>query len=149
MINLDLIFALVFYGLIFLFFITHRKKFEVQWKIFVLYKTKIGLKLMDRISKIFPKCWEYLGYLGVVVGYLGMVAILYTLVIGTYRLISVPDATPAVAPLLPGINIPGLPGLNFWHWILAILVLAVVHEFSHGLYARLYNIKVNSSGFAF
>lgn len=149
MINLDLVFALVFYGLIFLYFITHRNKFEVQWKIFVLYKTKIGLNLMDRISKIFPKFWEYLGYLGVVVGYLGMVVILYTLILGTYRLIFIPDAIPAVAPLLPGIQIPGLPVITFWHWILAILVLAVVHEFSHGLYARLYNIKVKSSGFAF
>jgi membrane-associated protease RseP (regulator of RpoE activity) len=38
--------------------------------------------------------------------------------------------------------------MSFLHWILAILIIAVIHEFSHGIYARLYNIKVKSSGFA-
>lgn len=147
--NWDLIFALVFYGLIFLFFITHRKRFDVQWKIFVLYKTKLGLNLMDKVSRIFPKFWKYVGYFGVFVGYLGMVIIFYTLLIGTYRLIFVPAAAPALAPLLPGVQLPGFPVLSFWHWIVAIFILAIVHEFSHGLYARLYNIRVKSSGFAF
>ncbi len=54
-----------------------------------------------------------------------------------------------VAPLLPGATVPGLPTLSFVHWIIAIFVLATVHEFSHGIFARMYDIKIKSSGFAF
>ena len=147
--NSDLIFALLFYGLLFLFFATYRSKFEVQNKIFVLYKTKLGLNLMDKLSKKIPTFWKYLGYLGVIVGFLGMIIILYTLTLGTYKLIAVPDSQPALAPLLPGVQLPGLPQLTFWYWIISIFILAVIHEFSHGLYSRLYNVKVKSSGFAF
>ncbi|MBI2672819.1 site-2 protease family protein [Candidatus Woesearchaeota archaeon] len=50
--------------------------------------------------------------------------------------------------LLPGIETPGLPTISFLHWIIAIFVLAIVHEFSHGVLARVNNIKVKSSGFA-
>ena len=147
--NWDLIFALVFYGLLFLFFITRREKFEVQWKVLALYKTRIGINLMGRISRIFPKFWEYLGYLGVFVGFAGMIFILFVIISGTYKLLFIPDTLPPLAPLLPGVQIPGLPKLTFWYWIVVIFILAVVHEFSHGLYSRLHGVRVKSSGFAF
>ena len=57
-------------------------------------------------------------------------------------------AQPPVAPLFPGVKTPGLPVLSFFHWIIAIFILAGVHEFNHGLISRLYNIRVKSSGFA-
>ncbi|MDD5253895.1 MAG: M50 family metallopeptidase [Candidatus Nanoarchaeia archaeon] len=75
--------------------------------------------------------------------------IFYMLFKGTLNLILNPGAQPALAPIFPGVNIPGMPSLSFWHWIVAILILAVIHEFSHGFVSRLYNIKVKSSGFAF
>lgn len=147
--NWDIIFALVFYGLLFLFFITRREKFEVQWKVLALYKTRLGISLMGRISRVFPKFWEYLGYTGVFVCYAGMIFILFIIIFGTYKLLFIPNTPPPLAPLLPGVQIPGLPELTFWHWIITIFILAVVHEFSHGLYSRLYGVRVKSSGFAF
>lgn len=147
--NFDLIFALIFYGLLFLFYLRNKNKFEVQSKIFALYRTKIGIKLMDKYSKIFPKFLRFLGYVGILVGFLGMIFIFYILIRGTYNLIFIPGSPPVVAPVLPGISIPGLPTLSFWHWIIAIFVVAVIHEFSHGVFARLYNLKIKSSGFAF
>src|SRR3989344_8635488 len=50
--------------------------------------------------------------------------------------------------VLPGVKIPGLPYLGFWHWIITIFILALVHEFCHGILARLYNLKIKSSGLA-
>ncbi|MEK6907612.1 MAG: hypothetical protein AABW45_03735, partial [Nanoarchaeota archaeon] len=151
--NLDLIFALVFYGLLFLFYLKNKNKFEVQNKIFALYKTKLGIKLMDKYSKVAPRFLNILGYLGIIVGFLGMIFILYTIIGGTYTLIRGSilgiQTQPVLAPVLPGLKIPGLPTLSFWHWIIAIFVVAIIHEFSHGLYARLYNLKIKSSGFAF
>lgn len=147
--NLDLLFAIIFYSLIILYFFTHRKKFEVQDKLFVLYKTKIGIKLMDRISKKFPRLLNYLSYLSIFIGFAGMIFMFYFLVKGTYSLIAIPNAKPLLAPVLPGVKIAGLPMLSFWHWILTILFVAVIHEFCHGVYARLSNTKIKSSGFAF
>ena len=146
--NYDLLFAIIFYGLIFLYYLKNKKKFQVQG-ILVLYKTKLGIKAMKKVSKYFPNFWRTLGVIGIYVGFLGMLFILYFLVKGTIDLIFVPGAPPAVAPVLPGVKIPGLPILSFWHWIIGILVVAVIHEFSHGIFSKLYKIKVKSSGFAF
>ncbi len=104
---------------------------------------------MDKIAKRFPRTLHFLGYISIITGFFGMLLIFYWLLKGTFDLLSVSGAAPAVAPVLPGIKVmPGLPVLSFMHWIIAILIIAVIHEFSHGIYARLHKIKVKSSGFA-
>ncbi|MDP3728090.1 MAG: site-2 protease family protein [bacterium] len=114
-----------------------------------MYKTQLGIKLMDRMSKRAPRFWKFLSVCGVFVGFLGMGFLLYFLSKETLKLILVAGTEPALAPVLPGIAIAGAPALSFWHWILAIFVAAVIHEFAHGLIARLHNIPIKSSGFAF
>src|SRR3990167_11441996 len=146
--NFDLIFALIFYGLLVLFYIKNKKKFSKEG-LLLLYRTKLGLLLMDKLAKKYPKLLNFLGYFSVFIGFIGMLSIFYILIKGTYGLIFVPDSAPVLAPVLPGIKIPGLPTLSFWHWIIAIFFVAVIHEFAHGIYARLYKIKIKSSGFAF
>src|SRR3989344_2693347 len=146
--NFDLIFAILFYGLILMFFVRNRKDFEVQAKIIAIYRTKLGLRWMDRLAKIFPRVWKFFGVIGIFVGFSGMAFIFYWLFKGTIDLILKPLSTPALAPVLPGIRVPGLPALSFWHWIIAIFLVAAVHEFCHGIFSRVYKIKVESSGFA-
>jgi len=92
---------------------------------------------------------KWWGHIGTTIGFIGMAVILFLLVKGTVTMLFVPDAPPAVAPVLPGVSVPGLPNLSFWHWIVAIFLVATVHEFSHGIWARLYKIKIKSSGFLF
>ena len=148
--NLDFLFAIIFYGAIIIYFLTHRKKFIVQHKIIALYKTKIGLKLMDKLSKVWPRFLKVLGIIGIGVGFIGMVTILVFLIRGLINLLMDPLAKPTIGLVLPGIRIPGAPVyVPFWYGIIAIFVVAVVHEFSHGVIARLYNIKIKSSGIAF
>lgn len=147
--NLDIILVLIFYCIILLFYFKNKKKFEVQNKIILLYKTKWGLKLMDNISKRFPRFLKYFGYFGILCGFLGMILIVYILLKGTFELLLIPGTKPILAPVLPGVKIQGLPVLSFWHWILAILFIATIHEFCHGVYARKAGIKIKSSGFAF
>ena len=104
---------------------------------------------MDRIARLSPRLLKVIGVIGVIVGYIGMAFIFYWLVKGTWDLLFVPEALPAVAPVLPGVKVmPGLPILSFWHWIIAIFIVAAIHEFMHGVFARLYNTKVKSSGIA-
>lgn len=78
-----------------------------------------------------------------------MIFMFYFLVKGTYNLLAIPNSKPLLAPVLPGVKIAGLPVLPFWDWILSILFVATIHEFCHGVYARLSNTKIKSSGFAF
>ena len=147
--NLDLIFALIFYGIIFLLFVKYRNKFEVQNKIFVLYKTKLGIKLMNKLSSKIPRILHYISYLSITIGFIGMIITFLFLIKGVWNMIFIPNAIPVLAPVLPGVSIPGVPTLSFWHWIIAILITAVVHEFFHGVYASLAKVKIKSSGFAF
>lgn len=146
--NWDLLFAIIFYGFILLFFLKNKKKFKIQAKILALYRTKLGLNLMDKIAKTFPRLLKFISYISISAGFIGMAFIVVVIIRGTYDLLFNGGA-PALAPVLPGVPIPGLSiTLGFWHWIIAIFFVAVVHEFSHGVFARLYNIKLKSSGFA-
>src|SRR3989338_5364642 len=192
--NLDLLFAIIFYSLILVLFFKYRSRFEVQGKIVALFKTQLGIKWMESISKKDEQKWLVVlgyilliaglilgvfgfvanhqlwlivgsfslffglllaiplnlwGHIGTTIGFIGMAVILFLLVKGTITMLFVADAPPAVAPVLPGVSVPGLPNLSFWHWIVAIFLVATVHEFSHGIWARLYKIKIKSSGFLF
>ena len=69
--NYDFLFAIIFYAVIFLYYLTHKEKFEVQGKIFVLYKTSLGIKLMDKIAKLSTKFFSFLGVLSVTIGFAG------------------------------------------------------------------------------
>lgn len=147
--NYDLILVIIFYLALYLIFIIYRKKFDVQNKVFILYRTKLGLKLMNHLASKYPKILSLIGSLGVITGFLGMAFIFYILIKGTYSLLFTPAAIPVLSPVLPGIKIAGLPVLSFWHWIIAILIIAIIHEFCHGIYSRLHGVRILSSGFAF
>lgn len=147
--NYDLLSIILFYGIILFFFFRYRERFTIQSKIFVLLKTKLGLRAMEKLAKSMPRFWNILGYFSVLTGFAGMAFILFFLIKETFKFVTVPGAQPPLAPILPGVPIPGAPTLSFWHWIIAIFIVAVIHEFWHGIYARLYDIKVKSSGFAF
>lgn len=130
-----------------------RKNIELQKILFpflylIMYKTKWGLKKMDSIAERLKKYRNALSYTSITLGFIGMVTMTYLFLLSVYKYFFVEQAA-VVAPLLPGASIPGMPQLSFIHWIIAIFVLATVHEFSHGIFARMYDIKVKSSGFAF
>ena len=148
MVNWDLVSIVVFYGLLLLVYFRFKKKFETHG-IVVMYKAQWGIKLMDRLAKPFPRFLNFISRVGVFVGFAGMAFIFYFLTKETLKLIFIAGTQPALAPVLPGVQIAGAPVLSFWHWIITIFVAAVIHEFSHGVVARLYNVKVKSSGFAF
>src|SRR3989338_9216705 len=145
--DLDIILFIIFCLALFIFFKIKRSKFEVQGKIVAIYKTKLGLNFMEKFSK-FPK-WliHTLSVSSIIVGFGGMISIFWVLIQGSFKLITVPDSLPVLAPVLPGISVTGLPKLSFLHWIISIFIVAVIHEFSHGIFARFHNTKVKSSGF--
>ncbi len=146
--NLDLISLLAFYIILIFLVQRYKHKFTIQSKIVALYKTRIGLKFMDWLPKKTPRLFNVLSYASVCIGFSGMLFIFIYLVKATIELLTIKGKAPALAPVLPGIKIPGAPTLSFWHWIISIFIIALVHEFAHGIFARLYKVPIKSSGVA-
>ena len=151
--NTDYVLMILFALVMTLILVINRKKVELQKLLFpilylIMYKTTWGLKKMDSIAKKLKKYRNPLSYTSITLGFIGMILMTTLFLISVYKYFFVEKAA-VVSPLLPGATIPGLPQLSFVHWIIAIFVLATVHEFSHGIFARMYDIKIKSSGFAF
>ena len=138
--------VILFYLGVIAFLYYRRKQVTVQSKIFVLYRSVFGIKFIDKISKKFGKPIRFLGYIGIGVGFIGLVLISFFLISNLFTLFSQPEQPSGVALVLPGVEIPGLGVLPFWHWIIAIFMIAVIHEFAHGIVARSHGLKVKWTG---
>jgi len=153
--NIQSISAVLFILFLSLFILLKRKKMQFQkiftpFIYFAMYKTKLGLNLMDSIAKKFSKPLKYIGYLGIVVGFIGMAFLGWSLVSNIHKLLTMPTAQAGVGIIQPfKANVKGTVYVPFFYFIISIFVLAIVHEFSHGIMARLHNIEIKSSGFAF
>ena len=153
MLDFQTIAAIVFLIILTAFVLLNRKKLDTKFLIpyiiyFSMYKTKLGLKLMDSVSRKHRRFMLYIGYIGILIGFIGMIFISYGLINNIYILFTKPEAQPGVGLVLP-FKAKGVFFVPFFYWIISIFVIAVVHEFAHGLIARTHNLKVKSSGFAF
>jgi len=137
--------VLFYLGLI-LFLIWRKKHLVVQAKVIVLYRTLLGIRFIRKIAEKYRPWVILFGYIGVGAAYVGLILISFLLVYNLYNLFAKPDAASGVSLVLPGINIPGIGVLSFWYWLIAIFVIAVVHEFSHGIVAKAHNLKIKSTG---
>jgi membrane-associated protease RseP (regulator of RpoE activity) len=142
--------VILFYSAIILLVYIFRKKFDMQGKFIAMYRTKIGLKLMDKLGRKHREIFQILGYIGIGVGYVGLFTILYFLLKNLISLFMTPTAQSAVSLVIPGVKIPGSPVMIplITGWIALFLVI-VIHEFSHGVIARAHGLKVKSSGIFF
>lgn len=144
-------FVILFYVAVALFVFLRRKSFEFHFKIIALYKTNWGIKLMDWLASRCRRIIRFLGFLGIITGFAGMLFIVFVLFQSLYVLFTQPGAPPALTPIIPGVRVPGVPESLFIplvQGLIAIFIVAVVHEFSHGVVARAYNITVKKTGLA-
>lgn len=124
----------------------------------ILYKTKWGIKLINYVGGKYKKTLKFLSYISIGVGYLLMVSIVALIIQTLYLYLTTPIASiikaPPIMPLIPyfpklfGLEsyFPSFPVVSF---IISLLIVATVHEFAHGIFARRYGIKIKSTGFAF
>ncbi|KYK24817.1 hypothetical protein AYK26_02970 [Euryarchaeota archaeon SM23-78] len=141
--------TILFYLIIILLVYLNRKRFDIQAKIIALYRTKIGVRFIDRFVKGKEKLIKMLGTGGIVLGYIGMIAVFYLLFLLLYNTLKQPTVISA-APVIPGVPLAGT-GLKFpliIGWI-SLLIIIVIHEFSHGIVAKAYKQKIKSTGIAF
>ncbi|MFH0875456.1 MAG: site-2 protease family protein [archaeon] len=149
---MDLLLAsiIIFYSLVLIWIIANRKKFQIESKIIALYKTSIGIKFIDNVGKKYSELIKILGYIGIGVGFIGMVYMSWYLTTGFYNLFFKPEAAAVISPVIPGVKIPGAAVfVPFWYGIFSLFVVTIVHEAAHGVVAKAHGLKINATGIAF
>ncbi len=151
--SIDGIAALIFVILLGLFLWKKRHQVQLQKALFpilyvVMYKSAFGLIAMDRLARKFPRTLRVMADISVILGFIGMVLIGAQMIINTVDVFVSTESMPGIQPVLP-IEAKGVFFVPFLYWILSIFLLALFHEFAHGVVARAYKIPVKSSGFAF
>ena len=153
----DIILLVVFAIFVAIFLYRHRKNIKREG-LLLLYKTRVGVRIIERIGNKYKKTLSVLGWISIVLGFLLMLAMLYFFgrMVWLYvfqsdlvKLVKVPPITPLL-PYLPQIfKLNFLPPFYFIYWIVIIAVVAIVHEFSHGIFASHKKVKIKSTGFGF
>ena len=139
-------YIIIFYLVVSLLVYLHRKEIDFQAKIIMLYRTSVGLRFIKSFATKFREWVILFGYISTGLGIIGLFVISFVMLKNIYSLLFVSNAASGVSLVLPGVNVPGLGVLPFWHWLIAIFIIATVHEFSHGIVAKAHKIKVHSTG---
>jgi hypothetical protein len=153
----DVTFLVLFalFIIIFLYLKRHNLKRE---GLLYLYRTKFGLKVIDFTTKKFSGLLKPLQYVIITSGYLLMVFMIWLLARFAYFYITSSYAVkaikiPVVMPLIPYLpelfKVDYLPPFYFTYWIIIIAIIAIPHEFAHGIFAKLNKIGIRSTGFGF
>ncbi|MCF7799153.1 site-2 protease family protein [Candidatus Woesearchaeota archaeon] len=147
--HLSNILTIGFYVLVILLLVIYRKKFDFQGKIIAMRRTKFGVKFIDKYAAKHKETIKILGYVGIGVGFIGMVYIFIYILGAVVKLFTHPAGPAALSPVLPGVNIPGSP-LFIPLWVLIpLFIVIVLHELGHGLVAKAHGLKIKSTGFVF
>lgn len=139
-------------------FLYRRKKNLKREGLLLLYKTSWGIKIINRIGNKYKKTLTVLGYVSIGMGFLLMITMIYVFgkMVWLYvfnaniiQMIKIPPITPLI-PYLPQLfKLNFLPPFYFTYWIVIIAIVAIAHEFSHGIFAASKKVKIKSTGFGF
>ncbi|MDD5012706.1 MAG: site-2 protease family protein [Candidatus Nanoarchaeia archaeon] len=153
----DIILLAIF--LVFTSVFLYRKRKNIKKEgLLLLYKTSVGIKIINKIGNKYQKLLTLLGYVSIVIGFLLMAGVIYFFgkIIFIYifqadvvQAIKVPPIMPLI-PYLPQIfKLNFLPPFYFIYWIIILAVVAISHEFAHGIFAAHKKVKIKSTGFGF
>jgi membrane-associated protease RseP (regulator of RpoE activity) len=153
----DIILLAIFVVSTFIFLYKKRENLKKEGLLF-LYKTKWGIKFIEKIGNKYKKTLNVLSYVSIALGYILMISMIYFFgkVVWIYvfqsqlvQMIKVPPIMPLI-PYLPQIfKISYLPPFYFIYWIIIIAIVAISHEFCHGIFAANKKIKIKTTGFGF
>ncbi len=114
---------------------------------FLMWRTKKGRDIIERVSKNRKFC-KFYGNISLVIVGVAMVTMTGVLVWVATLVVKIPDRAvvePHMLLGLPGIN----PIIPLWYGILGLVVAIVIHEFSHGILTRYADVEVKSLGLTF
>lgn len=153
----DIVFLVLFTLFVVVFLYKRRKNLKREGLLY-LYRTQVGIKFINWTTKKYPRLLKKLEYIVILSGYALMIAGLWLIIKTAYLYITSPYLAkalkvPVVMPLIPYLpeifKIDFLPPFYFTYWIIIIAVIAIPHEFAHGIFARLNKIRIKSTGFGF
>jgi len=144
--NLELITAILFYLIIGFIIYKNRASVKIVDKIFFVYKWKKGVEYIRKLAH--PEWfWKIVSTISIPICLFFIIFAMHTLITSSVTMLQTPNPTPTVGILLPGFQVPGTNlRLPFWYGIISIVVLAVVHEGSHGIIASVEKIKLKTAG---
>ena len=124
----------------------------------LLYKTSWGIKLIDYIGNKYKRTLKFFSYVSIGIGYCLMATMIYFF----YTIIKIylfrPDVVsavkvPPIMPLIPYLpqmfHLNFLPPFYFFYWIVILAVIAITHEFAHGIFAAYNKVRIKKTGFGF
>jgi len=153
----DIIFFVLFTLFVVIFLYKRRRNLKREGLLY-LYRTKLGMEFIEWTTKKYPKILKKMQYLIIASGYALMFFGLWFIIKMTYTYITSPYIAkalkvPIIMPLIPYLpelfKIDFLPPFYFTYWIIIIAIIAIPHEFAHGIFARLNKIRILSTGFGF
>jgi membrane-associated protease RseP (regulator of RpoE activity) len=109
----------------------------------IMWKTKRLRGFINKLANISPKFWKWFMNIGIFISFGAMIVITYLLLSS----LSTIAETPSVSLVIPGVEIPGSPiFVPFVYGIIGLATVIIVHEFSHGILARVEKISIKSIG---
>ena len=112
--------------------------------VILMIRTKRGMRLLDFVSK--PKrFWRGFGELSIWLCFFVMFMVVLLLLLSAIAVALSPPDDP-----LPASDLLLIPGVTsfvpFWWPALALIVAIVIHEYSHGIQARVHGMRLRSFG---
>ncbi|MBT4376458.1 site-2 protease family protein [archaeon] len=145
--------------LIFVSLFLYRKKKEIKKEgVLWLYHTKWGVKIIKKFGEKNKKLLKILSHVSVWLGYALMAGMiwLFIKIVWIYifnadvvRAVKIPPIMPLI-PYLPQVfKLDFLPPFYFTYWIVILAVIAITHEFFHGIFAAANKVETKTTGFGF
>ena len=153
----DLTLLVVFAIFIAIFLYVNKKNLKKEGLLF-LYKAEWGIKLIDKVGTKYQKTLKFLGFISISLGYVLMATMIYLFGRIIYIYITLPAVVkavkvPPIIPLVPYLpqlfKLDFLPNFYFTYWIVILAIIAVTHEFAHGIFAAANKVRIKSTGFGF
>ncbi|MFQ6130283.1 MAG: site-2 protease family protein [Candidatus Hadarchaeaceae archaeon] len=109
----------------------------------IMWRTKRGLRFIDRVAKSSKRGWRAFGTVAAAIGIFLMAFVFFNVSFNAVITFTQPvRALPGVRFVLPGI----VPGLTIFAWLVGIASVLFVHEFAHGFVLRAQGLETKSVG---
>ena len=153
----DISFLIVFAIFVSAFLYFRRQNLKREGLLY-LYRASWGIKLINHVGNKYKKTLKFMSYISIATGYILMAVMFYLLGRIVYLYIAYPSIVkemkiPPITPLIPYLpqifKLDFLPPFYFTYWIVIIAIVAISHEFSHGIFAAYDRIRIKSTGFGF
>ncbi len=120
------------------------KSIEVK-PFYIMWKTTRFNKFIDNMASKWKFFWKVIFNIGIAMSIGGSIYITYILAKNLFLLFFKAEEASPVSLLIPGITLS--PTLNtLFFFSIAIIIIIVSHELSHGIIARIEGIKIKSTG---